>query len=102
MPAARIWSEADDNYLREVNGSIPLRQIAEQMGCGPTTVNERERHLGIKRGDQKPPAPQERPTRSKYYAGLPYVRDEFPLPAGHPASWTAISDEPWPYETGEP
>ena len=102
MPAARIWSEADDNYLREMNGSIPLRQIAERMGCGRQSIHERERRLGIKRGDQKPPAPQERPTRSKYYAGLPYVRDEFPLPAGHPASWTAISNEPWPYATGEP
>jgi hypothetical protein len=103
MPAARNWTEAEDNHLREIAGKVPAERLGMKFGCCRQTVIERERLLGIVRCVRRPKGHAEvKRTRSKYYEAMNYVRDEFPLRAGHPETWnlinrgTVLDGMPWP------
>lgn len=105
MPSARIWTEAEDNLLREIAGKLQADRVALKIGCCRDTVIQRERVLGIVRCMRAPAAPPKvRPTQSKSYATMAYTRDDSPLRAGHPETWGAINrgtileGEPWPQE----
>lgn len=74
----------DDTIRRMCAESANYHAIAAALGLARTTVTERARKLGCS------PAKQ---------AALPEgrnVRGKEPLPAGHSATWRAISNEPFP------
>jgi len=103
MPAPRKWTEAEDNLLRSIAGKIPAERVAMKIGCSRDSVLCRERLLGVVRCVRRPKGhPEVRRTRSKYYEATSCVRDEFPLPPGHPETWnlinrgTVLEGTPWP------
>lgn len=86
MPAARKWTEAEDDLIRS-GASFPT--IARQLGLHRWTVRERARLLQ-EAGEAIPP----RPSHWRASVAPPHVvahdDSRTPLPVGHPVSWDAI------------
>lgn len=80
------WTPARVELLgRMVAEKIPYARMANQLGCSLSTVYYRVNGST--------------PQRLRPRGGRPSTlgtRGWEPLPAGHPASWGAISDRPWP------
>lgn len=49
-PASRLWTEAEDAYLKTSLGSITRKQIAQELGRTRTSVNVRVFNLGLTTG----------------------------------------------------
>ena len=89
------WSnEADGAILRLRAAGIPWHKLAAELRVGRNSVIERARRLGL------PAVKIDRPPSLQCKA----VRDDrLPLGAGHPISWSVITDgtvlqgSPYPY-----
>lgn len=85
MPALRIWLPSELTRLREASGLVSSNVLAAELGTCRWTVLQKERQLGIIRPPRK--IHDKKPSNSKVIAMSPFQRDEYPLPAGHAATW---------------
>lgn len=96
MPRKRQWTDADQDLLRAMTAEGKstdvcaayfgvskqyLRRVRREFGIVPPVPT---RHIHI--GEAVPP-PQPKPSREQNW---------WPLRAGSPESWGAISNQPWP------
>lgn len=86
-----IWTAEQDAALAAVlKAGGTTTDAAQRLGCCRQHALARAKVIGLRQsrnGYVRPPS-----ARSIYYAGaLPEGRDSWwPLPAGHPVSWTCI------------
>ena len=94
MPIPIAWSpQADASLLQLRAEGLTWITVASRLSVGRNAAIERARRLGLQPLTRIQPAPR-----------APVERiDRPPLPAGHPLSWRAITDntplqdEPYPY-----
>ncbi len=81
MPAKLVWTEAQDTQIRRLRAEgASWDMIAAILGLARWTVIERGRRIGARRPPREFVAPSEDLHRE-------------PLPAGHPRSWGAITED---------
>lgn len=79
MPRKAVWSEGQDTQIKRLRTEgASWDAIAQVLGFTRWTVIERARRLGVSK-------------RPVHVAPPPPDLDRPPLPAGHPDSWGAIT-----------
>lgn len=68
---SRSWSERDEQLLRELYATMPLKAIGEQLGRTATAVKQRAKLIGLRRGGRQVWRPEEIETLRRLYADLP-------------------------------
>jgi len=94
MPHARIWTEEADSLIRAMRlERRTWADIGRSLGLSRNTVIERGRRILA----VAPPLPC-KPVQEKIVSDDP---NRLPLPAGHPLTWTLLTDEPFPGYSAE-
>jgi hypothetical protein len=80
MPLPLTWSDPADTILRRLRAEgATWEEIAAAFGVSTSAVIGRGHRIGA-----RPPPPAHRPA--------PPCKSREPLPAGHPVTWTALTD----------
>jgi hypothetical protein len=81
MNAKRNWTADEIELLR--SGLLSNREVARRLRTSEALIRKKLVEM------RSPPAQQPIAEREQWWS----------MPAGHPVSWSAISDQPWPGAT---
>lgn len=98
--AKRIWTAEEDAELqRLLIDRTPTSVLAVQFKCCQQSMRKHIRDIGLTPAgwsNRRQPGRAERAQAAASTIPLSRCQNWWPLPAGSPESWSAISDVPWP------